>query len=350
MPASSNDDCMKLIIIKIICTTLLLVKSTDAVCQKDSTVYFFDRDYNFCKQENLVYVGFGIKEKGRIKFSSYIDATGVRVIDGYFTDSTLAVKEGAFIFYDSGGNKESEGNYIKNKKEGYWLSWELGRVMDSAYYEDDEAIMETMFNYNTNGKLIRRMFRDPRKKIEDNTEWDENGFMSSNSHWINGTGDQINYYPDGRVKSIAHSSKGKLNSTKKYTEEGTLKTKKDLKKDNAIAEEKLDEMIKGMNEKAPSFPGGKDAFKVFMENHIQIPGNVMNNLNPNEQLTFSFSLNQDGKAYDVKVNAIGNFDMEAEVNRVLNLMPAWDMKGYKQYGPINCKVYLIDIKLLTHTN
>src|SRR5260221_14708483 len=82
--------------------------SSTAFCQSDSLIYFFDKDYNYCKKDDLIYIGFGIKENGKIKFISYVNLTGIPTIEGYYTDSTLAIKDGSFTFYDSLGYRVSE--------------------------------------------------------------------------------------------------------------------------------------------------------------------------------------------------------------------------------------------------
>ncbi|SRR5260221_13188210 len=98
---------MKFFIPKGLFIISLLLTATIVFSQKDSIAYFFDKDFNSCKQENLIYIGFGVKENRMIKFTNYIGATGMLVMEGYFTDSTLAVKQGLFTYYDDSGYKIS---------------------------------------------------------------------------------------------------------------------------------------------------------------------------------------------------------------------------------------------------
>src|SRR5690242_6596006 len=130
-------------------------------CQKDSMVYFFDKDYASCKKEDLKYVGFGVKEKGAIKFTCFVGATGVLTTEGL-----------------------SEGRYKDNKEDGVWLGWHHGDanfndssyyLNDSSYFENGETVTQVSFNYYANGVLLSRYFSDYRKKIKDITTWNEQG-------------------------------------------------------------------------------------------------------------------------------------------------------------------------------
>jgi len=80
---------------------ILITKTSVGLAQHDSLIYLFDKNFNVCAPENIFYTGIGIKENGRIHFLNYIDSTGVLTIEGFFTDSTLATREGYFIYYDN---------------------------------------------------------------------------------------------------------------------------------------------------------------------------------------------------------------------------------------------------------
>lgn len=320
---------------------LLLLKTVMASCQGDSLVYFFDKDYNFCKAENLMYVGIGIKERGMIKFSSYINATSILVAEGYFTDSTLAVKEGFFSFYDSLGYKVSEGLFHNNKESGPWSAWKRSHfndtiyiLSDSSFYENGNLISQTSFQYHSNGRISSRNFQDYPKEIKDISMWNDKGTLTSKVLWIDGTGDQTFYYENGNIRTIYHSRKGKHVSTKEYNEDGSEMTKHELKKREEDFANKMKEMRQSAEENLPRFPGGSAGFVSYLEHHIKFPDSFLNQIQPGERIKISFRLNQDGFAYDIEVLEFDNYDLKQAVADAFKSMPAWNMKGHKKFGPI----------------
>jgi antitoxin component YwqK of YwqJK toxin-antitoxin module len=338
---------MKFILFKLFFGVLFLLKTSMASCQTDSLVYFFDKDYNFCKAESLVYVGIGIKEKGMIKFSNYINATGILVSEGYFTDSTLAVKEGVFIFYDSLGYKVSEGGFYKNKEEGPWLEWKQSRLndtiyklSDSSYYENGHLISRVSFQYHSNDRLSSRNFQDYQKKIKDISMWDDKGTLTSKVFWIDGTGDQTFYYENGNIKSISHSQKGKHTSTKQYNEDGSEMSKQELKKREEDFANRMKEIRQTAEKNQPRFPGGSAGFISYLEHHIKFPESFLNQIQPGEKIKISFRLNQDGFAYDIEVLEFENYDLQQAVANAFKNMPAWNMNGHKKFGPIT---YMLNV-------
>ena len=52
------------------------------------------------------------------------------------------------------------------------------------------------------------------------------------------------------------------------------------------------------------------------------------------QKYLSFMLNEQGYAYDIKMIDFTNGDLESLFRNILEHMPAWKMKGLKQFGPI----------------
>ena len=312
-------------------------------CQKDSMVYFFDKDYASCKKEDLKYVGFGVKEKGGIKFTCFVGATGVLTTEGFFSDSTLAVKQGLFRYYDDAGYKISEGRYKDNKEDGVWLGWHHGDanfndssyyLNDSSYFENGETVTQVSFNYYANGVLLSRYFSDYRKKIKDITTWNEQGQIRSKAFWANDTGDETWFYPNGNIYSVTISKKGKVISKKYFNVDGQEMTRTEVKNADRNFENQLQNLKKEAQESQPYFPGGAAGFRSYMEKHVQFPPDFLRQLPLGETVRISFKLNQSGFAYDIKVLEFQNFDLQNAIINAFKYMPAWDMKGRKDFGPI----------------
>ena len=183
-------------LLRVLLGIILITKISVGLAQHDSLIYLFDKNFNVCSPENTFYTGIGIKENGRIHFLNYIDSTGVLTIEGFFTDSTLATREGYFIYYDNLGLKLLEGNFHNNKEDGLWLTWDKDplndtalKVGDSSYYNNGELVSGISFKYHSNGQLFSRNFQDSRKKIKGIMTWDVNGNLETNGLWVDGEGD-----------------------------------------------------------------------------------------------------------------------------------------------------------------
>lgn len=71
----------------------------------------------------------------------------------------------------------------------------------------------------------------------------------------------------------------------------------------------------------PEYPGGIEALKKFMLRHLKQP----DDLEPGEKIivSASFIVNKNGKIEQVKITNSGRFDLNKEVERVINKMPLW---------------------------
>jgi len=264
-----------------------LLSATLAVAQTDSLVYFFDENYNSCKKEELKYIGFGIKQNGVIKFTCFVGQTGILTTQGYFIDSTLAVKQGLFTYYDDSGYKISEGTYENNNEDGVWLGWHHGDLQfndssyylnDSSYFENGDRVTQVSFNYHTNGIISSRYFSDYPKKIKDITTWGEDGQLRSKAFWINNTGDEKWFYPNGNIYSVSYSKKGQIISTKYYHEDGSEMTTKEFRAKEDKMKKELQQMQSTVQEAQPYFPGGAAGFRSYMEHHVQFPADFLKQL------------------------------------------------------------------------
>jgi hypothetical protein len=57
-------------------------------------------------------------------------------------------------------------------------------------------------------------------------------------------------------------------------------------------------------------------------------------------IRISFYLNKDGYAYNIIVEESTDLDLRRAVEDVFKNMPAWNMKGFKEYGPIRYTISL----------
>jgi len=162
----------------------------------------------------------------------------------------------------------------------------------------------------------------------------EDGQLRSKAFWINNTGDEKWFYPNGNIYSVSYSKKGQIISTKYYHEDGSEMTTKEFRAKEDKMKKELQQMQSTVQEAQPYFPGGAAGFRSYMEHHVQFPADFLKQLPLGEKIKISFRLNQGGYAYDIKVLEFQNFDLQNAIINAFKNMPAWNMKGYKDFGPV----------------
>jgi len=319
------------LLVKLILANLMLT------AQSDTLVYYFHKNLNSCPKEFASFVGYGIKENGMIRYTNYRIETRAMITAGYYTDSTLAVKDGFFQQFSQAGEKESEGLYRNNLKEGWWAhwrSWDLKNVSDSIFFEAGKDITTIGINYHSNGHPSSRILHNNRDEIKEFTQWYLEGLLRSKAVWIGGTGDQIEYYPGGEIKSVVSYKKSKISNTKYYRQDGTVISKNEMQKAEASLIEQLEKLI-------PSFPGGHDGFRTYLNSHFQIPFHLRELVKTMHTITLVFYLNEKGIANNISVLESSNADLQQAMVNFFRNLPRWDMKGHKEYGPLRYTVRLL---------
>jgi hypothetical protein len=101
------------------------------VLQAQDTVYtYLDSKWKKYKQEKANYYrkDYRNKNKSWIVTDYYLD--GQLQMSGVYKEKKLKTRNGKFIRYYENGNKESEGRYSDDKREGVWIFWYENRTID----------------------------------------------------------------------------------------------------------------------------------------------------------------------------------------------------------------------------
>ncbi|HMK26803.1 MAG TPA: hypothetical protein VK483_12305 [Chitinophagaceae bacterium] len=324
--------------------TFFFATQTDVSGQSNNLIYYFDKDLNLTAASTASYLGYGVREKGKIKFSTYRIPSHTILMKGYFTDSTLAVKDGLFTYYDSLGFVESEGIYKDDREEGFWLFWE-DRLSDSMYYEKGQLLTEVSFTYHPGTELVAsRIFMNYKTMIREILQWDTTGRLISKGFSMKGDREIYTYYPNGKVKEIQRNVSDEDPSTRYFTETGEEITK-EVEKEKA--KNKPDTDLSGFPSGGdkPVYPGGRDEFfdfikrnlktaKNYLSTTLQRDGNPTGGITKSTLLKLSFMLDKKGHAKDIKVDGEVN-PLKIELASLVGRMPSWKMNGLESYGPIN---------------
>jgi len=96
----------------------------------------------------------------------------------------------------------------------------------------------------------------------------------------------------------------------------------------------LEEFQKNEKSKMPEFLGGEGQLAIFFQRNLKLPAGYTNTIHQFQTITFSFMLDEKGKAYDPKMVEPKDEELLHLIENMLRVMPAWSMKGQKSYGPI----------------
>ncbi|HEX2629408.1 MAG TPA: hypothetical protein VHM26_10355 [Chitinophagaceae bacterium] len=309
--------------------------------QADTMTFYFHENLNVCPKENASLIGYAVKSNNLVALRMYALKDNRPFLTGYYTDTTFTIKEGRFIYYGSRGYKEFEGVFRNNERHGAWAHYQEftdSRVVDSTYYDiNGNYYARTLFEYYKNGMLIGRLHVNEINKTKEHTTWHQEGQLASKATWIDNNGTRTFYYPNGKMSSVETYKKGRITSTKYYDNE-------EKQAEKFLMEEQMDQakvIIKDRIERqAPEFIGGDTAFKRYINERFSLT-DIRTAAPDLSTLTFCCYLNKDGKAYNVSVLETLDKDLQAKADTFMASLPAWNMKGHKQWGPF---IYTIELK------
>lgn len=110
-------------------------------------VVYYDANWNVLKnKKGAVYYRNPVIKNGDGYELEYFRVDNTRVKTGNYlpkivnyqlvVDEGVAVKEGHFVYYDDKGEKESEGEYLQDKKAGEWKLYKAGVLIATEVYEN----------------------------------------------------------------------------------------------------------------------------------------------------------------------------------------------------------------------
>ncbi len=123
---------------------LFLFLSSICLAQKDTSYYTSD-DMNCKKEEATYYLVITPQPENYLVKEVYISTQKIKML-ALCTEISILKKNGKCTYYFENGQKESEGNYVDNKKDGIWINWDKEGK--------DSSIIEC-FHYDNTYKNIR---------------------------------------------------------------------------------------------------------------------------------------------------------------------------------------------------
>ena len=314
---------------------LLIFLQQTAIAQNDTLYYFFNKEGKSCKPKKAQFMGMGIKEDDRIRYSNYSNPEGKLVMTGYFKDSALTSREGEFLYFNKEGRVTELENYSANKLNGYRVVLNDKYLCeDSLNYENGELRNSISYTYFESGKVLTRKYIDSPKNGKGFVTYFENGDVNVEGHWIDGTGTQFEYFPhSSKIMSVYKHESGKKVTEQHFKENGSEIPLPEYTKQRKEAMEAFE---KAQHDKMPVFTEDPKGFGTyFMRRYRAAFGREFEMNAQNLQYTITFYLNKKGLPFDLKVTGLpSGSSLYNHISAVLNECPAWEMKTNEPYGPI----------------
>jgi antitoxin component YwqK of YwqJK toxin-antitoxin module len=279
------------------CFVLMIFFSSflNGFSQQYKYLYYLDENLNAVEKSKSILTGKAYYENGALKMDCFAKITERLILTAIFTDSTLDELHGFFRSYHTTLSIESEGNYIKNLKQGLWQQWDKkGQKTDSLVYENGYRVKFAKFEYYEKESTIRSY-----------------AFTDSFAN----TFTQSYFYKKGNPSSEVTFA-GERGLLKSYDSTGT-----NIKTDSVFSREEIE----------ASFPGGDEAWKAYLRKNLN-PDVPSNKGAPNGMYTVvvKFKVTKDGTLTDIAAETNKGYGTEDEAIRLIKKSPKW--KPAKQYG------------------
>ncbi|HEX7754448.1 MAG TPA: energy transducer TonB [Niabella sp.] len=253
--------------------------------------YYFDKQMNPTTKEKAAIYARGIKIEDGITADFYIKSTNKKVFSCDYTDSTLSVMNGRAVDYFPDGKASQLKYYKMDILEGLFQRWDsLGRMTDSAIYQNGKVVYNRIIHYWNNNKIINEIITDS----------------------INNTLTDLSYDSAGaKIREIIFTADKGIE--RKYDKNGSI-----IDSDSLNTREQKD----------ASYPGN---WATYLTNTLD--GSVPYKKGAPRgkyKTTTQFIIEKDGSLSDIKAFTNNGYGMEEEAIRVIKKSGKWTPA--KQYG------------------
>jgi len=215
---------MRLILLKFV----FVLSSFNYVLAQDTiTIYYNDNWKEISDKNQASYYRKAFLDSNKVwTVHDYFMSNKIQMI-GAFKSKKFKIKQGHFIYFYENGRKESEGDCVDNKDEGFWTNWyENGQKKSEGNYKND--LMQDKWTYwHENGQK-----KSEGLYVDDQSEgnwvfWFDSGEKQSEGMYLHDQKDSKwkYYYKKGQLETIEEFKEGQLNFTMGYFENGNIKFK-----------------------------------------------------------------------------------------------------------------------------
>ena len=235
--------------------------------------YYFDRNFNATEPDEATFFGKITLENNMVKLTVHHYQHTDKVFSIHFTDSTLQICNGEFESYYNDDQKLIRGNFLLGRKNGVWLQWsDIGQVIDSSIYNIGVKTSETSLKYQPEGAMEAMNITDYAAGTKRNVFYDKRTITSDVTTKLYGES-------DGDTDKIF--------------------TKVEVE---------------------PSFPGGPEAWKKYLDDNIL---NSMDKVHRIGGCIIRFVIDTSGKVSNVEALTLRGSSIARLAIRVITDSPDW---------------------------
>lgn len=247
---------------------LFILFNNFAFSQTYTYKYFLNNELTSVDSASALFIGKGLKEDSLFLLDGFIKSTGKLFMSAHFTDSSLNTLQGEYKSFHNNGENEQTGYYANGEEQGWWVTTDTaGNIIDSS-------------EYNKGKKSSSRMYQ---------------------------------YHPNGKIRTYSRQHSDALQSVYlMYDTSGN------------IIPENLDDKIFTKTEVESIYPGGLEAWSVFLRKNLKMPDLEKYSVSTGiYTVIVRFIINKNGTVSDIVPETSNGYGMETEVIRLINLSKNW---------------------------
>ena len=228
-------------------------------------------------------------------------------MDGYYEDKDCKTRTGRFHYFYANGKPQYIGNYVKNKKEGLWLSYHYnGMMSDSSHYWNGNKI-GTCIGWHVNGYIADSIVMDSSGKGV-YVSWFDNGIPSCAGRYSEGQkkdGRWKYFHNNGQVSDIETYREGKLIDKQYFDEQGVSIEDTTTKEIEA------------------KFKGDNKRWGQYLASNLQFPSQYKLVNTDKVTVIVNFEVSEEGKVQNAYVSVPFRPEFDTIALEVINKSPKW---------------------------
>jgi TonB family protein len=275
----------------------------------DTTVVFYNHKDAQVEKGQHIRVGVSWPEQGKWREQRVTAGDYVLLSEGWYADRELKIKDGVFLEYGFNGMVIDSCFYRQNKPHGTQKSWYSSGELGSVVHWSDGLPVDTAAWFQPSGRLQAIQLTDS-----------------------NGSGLYRSFADSGNLVRIS----GRLYNGQKhgpwvYTDADGIKSFEAVYDADTVATATCYDAAgqpeqKGKDcvlEKPAGYPGGLEAWRVFLERNLNYPPDAMK-ANAEGTVRVEFIIEKDGRANGFKVLASPHPSLSAEALRIMKRARLWE--------------------------
>ncbi len=331
-------------------TMIILFKP--CVAQKTDTIKkYLDKNLILTNKAGAFYVAIAFPQGDHwVLRSTYADKAPI--IESYFTDKKLTIRDGSFSAFYSGGVLALQGHFTNNQRTGVWKSWHKnGQLKDSGTIKNDKLTGTWTTWYENGTPMTTAQFAEeaglvattimpksllqfpPAVAIKNGAwqTWSSSGQQKDSGYYRDNFkfGFWRTWYENGKPESEgSYAADEHLEGNWTfYREDGSISTKEKYEENKLKDLQCFDEKGKATGSfcsiaKPPVLLGTPYDWKLFFDTHLQWSKESVKN-SMGGTITIRFVIGKDGKLSNHTLLNSPDEMVSADIEKVVSLMTNW---------------------------